>query len=111
MESLGSLKLLLKPEFEVVAMADNALSLIDTVAEQSPEPVVVDQSLGGQSFLRHRRIRHSDVALIVIGDEDSDSVVIREILAPGAAGYAHERLSATDLIPAAQAAIQGEKNV
>ena len=36
---LRSLKALLEPDFEVVAMADNVLSLVDSVEALKPEPL------------------------------------------------------------------------
>ncbi len=106
---LRSLKALLEPEFEVVAMADNALSLADAVESLQPDLVVVDVSVrsrGEVNFARHLTDRFPSLRLIVLGDED-DEVVAREVLGWGAAGYVPRQAAATDLVPAARAALQG----
>lgn len=105
---LRSLKKLLEPEFEVVAMADNALSLMDAVGALAPDLVVVDLAIGSLvegKLLRHLKRRYPEVRLVALGDDD-DETVSGEVLSWGVHGYVLKRSSATELIPALREAAQ-----
>ncbi len=105
---LRSLKALLEPEFEVVAMADNALSLVDAVESLQPELAVVDVSIhsrGDVNLARQLTDRFPDLRLIVLGDEDNE-IARREVLSWGAAGYVPRQAVVAALAPAARAALQ-----
>ena len=99
---------LLEPEFEAVAMADNALSLTDAVESLQPELVVMDisfQSRGEINLARHLAGRFPDLRLIVLGDEEGETVT-QEVLSWGAAGYVLRQTAVTSLVPAPRAALQ-----
>ena len=106
---LRALKSLLETEFEVVAMVDNAISLMDAVETLHPDLAVVDVSVrshGENKLARHLVDRYPDMHVIVIGDE-SDETVVAEILSWGSSGYVLKQFATTDLIPAAREAMQG----
>jgi DNA-binding NarL/FixJ family response regulator len=110
---LRSLKGLLEPEFEVAAMADNALSLVDAVASLEPDLAVVDVSIRSRSdanLVRHLKDRYPALRLIVLGDE-GDEIVVKEVLNWGASGYVLKQAADTDLILAARAVARGENYV
>jgi two-component system response regulator NreC len=110
---LRSLKKLLEPEFEVVAMADNALSLMDAVGALEPDLVVADLGIGSLDegkWLRHLKRRYPEVRLVALG-EDDDKTVSGEVLRWGVQGYVLKSSSATDLIPAVRAVVRGETYV
>jgi DNA-binding NarL/FixJ family response regulator len=72
---LRSLKRLLEPEFEVAAMADNVLSLVDALEQIEPDLLVLDT--GSPDFaapdLAHRlQTRHASLRVLLVGSDDED---------------------------------------
>ena len=102
---LRSLKALVEPECEVVAMADNLLSLLDAVGTLSPDVAIIDLPPGETNTLRHLRQRYPDLQVVAVGDDD-DAVVRKEALSQGAASYVAKEAAATDLLPAVRAALE-----
>lgn len=103
---LLSLKQLLEPAFEVVAMADNALSLVDAITSLAPAIVVIDMGgpAGVGSIVRHVRHRFPAPALIVLTD-DADPVVAREARAWGVEAVVVRTRAAEELCAAAREAL------
>lgn len=109
---LRTLKNILEPEFEVVGMVDNAISLIDALDAQKPDALVMEISMrnqSGESLARHLLRRYPQVPVVVLGDED-DPALIDEALGFGAAGYVIKQQAATDLPRAVREAIQGRSS-
>jgi DNA-binding NarL/FixJ family response regulator len=74
---LSALKRILEPEFEVVVMADNLISLMDALRVQRPGAIVIDQSLcdeGGHHFKRHVARVQGNTPIVLIGDDPLDEV-------------------------------------
>ena len=106
---LLSLKQLLEPEFEVVSMADNVLSLLDALKVHRVRLVVLGVSLAeGEtaSFPQHLVARHPELRVVVVGLE-ADPVVARAILDGGAAAYVVAATAADELLPAVREAMRG----
>lgn len=105
---LRSIKQVLEPAYEVVAMADNALSLVDAITSLAPPLVVMDPggtgSLGG--IVRHVRHRFSQPGLIVLTD-DADPVIAREFKSWGVQGLVVREHVADDLTTAAGEVLAG----
>jgi len=100
---LLSLKRLLEPEFEVAAMADNVLSLLDAIKEIEPDLLVLDTGsveFGAVDLARRLRLRHPGLPILLVGDESAP--MPEDAPAPRMVYVA--KLSAdSDLVPAARA--------
>jgi DNA-binding NarL/FixJ family response regulator len=96
---LRSLKQVLEPAYEVVAMVDNALSLVDAISALSPALVVVDACglSSEQSLLRHLHHRFPEPALVLLL-EDMDPVAVRAAESWGAQGVVDRGRAAEDLV-------------
>lgn len=96
---LRSLKQMLEPAYEVVGMADNVLSLVDTIASLSPGLIVMD--LGGHategSLPRHIRQRFPDPAVVVLLD-DADAGTVRDARTWGVQGVVDRSHAAKELL-------------
>lgn len=104
---LRSLKQVLEPTYEVVAMADNALSLVDAISSLAPALVVMD--LGGQSnegsIVRHIRHRFPEPVMVVLM-EDTDPVALREVWSWGVQGVVARSRVTEDLCSVAKSALK-----
>lgn len=104
---LRSLKQVLEPSYEVVAMADNALSLVDAISSLSPALVVMD--IGGQSsessIVRHIRHRFPDPVMLVLMEE-TDPVALREAETWGVQGVVARSRVTQDLCSIAASALK-----
>lgn len=98
---LRSVKQVLEPAYEVVAMADNALSLVDAITSLAPPLVVMDPGGTGSlgSIVRHVRHRFAHTGLIVLTD-DADPVIAREFKSWGVQGLVVRARVAEDLCAA-----------
>ena len=107
---LRSLKNVLEPVVEIVAMADNVLSFRDGLDALQPELAVIDllsQAPDQGTFLRHLSNRYADLRIIVVGDED-DPVIAHDALGQGAMAYVLKRSAATDLTAAVAQVLAGD---
>jgi DNA-binding NarL/FixJ family response regulator len=71
---LLSLKRLLETEFEVSAMADNVLSMLDALQEIGPDLLVLDMGsveFAATSLALHLHQRHPDLCILLVGDDDA----------------------------------------
>jgi DNA-binding NarL/FixJ family response regulator len=106
---LRSLKRLLEPEFEVAAMPDNVLSMLDALGAIRPALLVVDTSgseFGGVELARRLTERHPGVGIVLIGDQP-DTESLRQALEGGVRGFVLKDCAVRDLGPAARAALAG----
>jgi DNA-binding NarL/FixJ family response regulator len=110
---LRTLKRLLEPEFEVVAMSDNVLSLLDALKVHRSPLLVLDLAMGGgkrTSLLRQLALRNTGLPIVVVGLERSP-VIAREVKEAGGAAYVVTNSAPGDLVPAARAALKGRAYV
>ena len=73
---LLSLKRLLEPEFEVAAMADNVLSMLDALGQIHPELLVLDTGsveFGAGYLALHLHQRHPDLCILLVGHHEGDA--------------------------------------
>ena len=106
---LQSLKSLVDPEFDVVAMVDNALSMVDALQALEPALAVVEGSMpgGGRSALAyHVAVRYPDLTVVVAGREP-DPIAARAAIEVGCRGYVVTSSAADDLRPALWSAHEG----
>ena len=107
---LRSMKTLLEPQIEVAAMADNVLSLIDSVRSLDPNVAIIHainlhQTQG--TLIKHVGQRFSDLKIIIVGDVD-DPAIIASLLTQNVKGYVHLRDASTQLVRAVEAVSQGD---
>ena len=106
---LRSLKNVLEPVVEIVAMADNVLSFRDGLDALQPGLAVIDllsHSPDQGKFLRHLSDRYVDLRIIVVGDDD-DPEIAHAMLGQGAMAYVLKRSAATELTVAVAKVLAG----
>jgi DNA-binding NarL/FixJ family response regulator len=102
---------LLQNDFEIVGALRDGSGLADVLARESPDAIVLDITLPGQSglelaqSLKERGCKARIVFLTVHCDAD----YARAALTAGAAGYVVKSRMASDLVLAVHAALRGER--
>jgi two-component system secretion response regulator SsrB len=103
---------LLETSFEVVVMVADELSLFEAIERMKADLAVVDLSLtrgNGLKLISQLRLRFPNLKLIAISVHDEPSVG-RAAVQAGADNFVVKRAIATDLIPAVDAALAGERS-
>src|SRR5512138_2039246 len=99
-----------QPEFEVVGEAGNGEEVLQMVAEQMPDVVLMDlrmPGVDGVSATRRLHEKYPQVKVIVLTTFDDDENVF-EGLRAGAVGYLLKDVSSSKLFEAIRAAARGE---
>jgi DNA-binding NarL/FixJ family response regulator len=99
---LLSLKRILEPEFEVAAMTDNLLSLLDTLGQIEPDMVVMDTGsaeFGSPDLAGRLHHRHPGLRIILVG-LDNDDPFADEV--PPHTAYVSKHSADETLLPAAR---------
>jgi DNA-binding NarL/FixJ family response regulator len=99
-----------EPDVRVLAEAADAAATVAAVIELLPEVALIDLALGAPGgFEVTRRIRRSapTVAVVVLGDGETDDDVIAALRA-GAAAYVRKDLRPSDLVELVRRAAAGE---
>lgn len=102
---------LLETMFDAVVMVADEPSLLETASRLRPTLAVVDLSLARRDSLGWLpRLRQSwpDLKIIVLSVHDEPSVC-RSALAAGADGFVLKRALATELLPAVDAVLAGQR--
>ena len=105
---LRSLKNLLEPQFEVAAMTDNVLSLIDSIRSLDPDVAIIHSVNLHQNhgtMIKHVGQRFPDLKFIIVGDVD-DPAIIKSMMTQNVKGYVHIQDASTQLIRAVDAVFQ-----
>lgn len=104
------LKALLRsePEFEVVAEAGNGLEAIQMVERFHPDVAVVDLMMPGVTGLEVTRQIHAETRVIILSMHANEAYVL-EALRVGASGYVLKDSTASDLVEAIHAVIEGRR--
>jgi CheY-like chemotaxis protein len=101
---------LMKPEFDVVATAENGLLALEVVRQYRPDVVVLDlwmPILNGLEIAR-QLTQSASTARIVICSVETDPEIIQSTKQAGALGYVFKLSMTRDLVAAVKAAIRGE---
>jgi two-component system secretion response regulator SsrB len=104
---------LLETTFDVVLMVADEISLFESVTRLPVDLAVVDFSLTrgeGIGLVRRLRARCLIMKLIVVSVHDEPSVS-RSALEAGADGFVLKRAIATDLLPAVDAVLAGQRYI
>lgn len=102
---------LLETMFKTVVMVADEVSLQESAGRLQPEMVVVDISLAGDGSLHWlQRLRQScpETKLIVLSFHD-EPYVRRAAMESGADGFVLTRAIVTDLLPAVEAVLAGDR--
>ena len=104
---------LLQDEFDVLALVQDGVALVDAAERLSPDVIVTDISMprmdgiAATSEILHR----NPVARIVLMTVSQDPELVRRGLDAGAMGYVLKRTAGEELIPAIRSAVRGERHV
>jgi DNA-binding NarL/FixJ family response regulator len=107
---LRSMKTLLEPQIEVAAMADNVLSMIDSIRSLDPDVAIIhagNQHQNQGAMIKHVSQRFPDLRIVIVGDVD-DPAILKSLLTQNVKGYVHLQDASTQLIRAVDAVFQGD---
>ena len=110
---LEGLRGLLESTFSTVVMVADLNSLHTAVNKIHPDLVVVDLSMAtkcGANIAVKIKELHPELRFIVLSVHD-DKAVAKKVLDAGSLGYVLKRSTATDLLPAIDSAMKGEKYI
>lgn len=99
-----------KPELEVVGEAGDGAETLRLAAELSPDLVLLDVSMPGESGIataRRLKEAHPELAVLFLTMHE-DEGLLQEALHTGAAGYVIKRAEAPELLQAIHAACRGD---
>jgi DNA-binding NarL/FixJ family response regulator len=99
----------LQDEFQIIAMAENGVQVIELALSAHPDVIVLDISMpvinGIETAIRVKAFGCPSKVLFLTVDEDPDFA--EAAMSIGALGYVLKARLATDLIPAIRNALQG----
>jgi len=103
----------LKPTFDVVGVAHNGLEMVEKAVLLNPDIVVADISMPGLDGLEaaHRLREMGAKATVVFLTIHQSPEFVEACLAEGALGFVVKSQMKTDLIPAINAALSGQRFV
>ena len=110
---LEAVTALLTPRFDVVGAAGDGLDALRLIIALRPDAVVLDLAMPGLNGLElAARIRQIDLPpAVVMLTVSVDSALAEAALAAGALGYVTKARAATDLVPALERALAGDRFV
>jgi DNA-binding NarL/FixJ family response regulator len=102
-----------RPEFEVIGQASDGLQAVQQAESLQPDLILLDLGLPKLNGLEAaRQIRGlAQGAKLVFVSQESSSDIIRETLRLGGQGYVHKARAKTDLLPAIDAVLAGNRFV
>lgn len=113
-EDTGNLlRCLLQEEFDVIALVQDGIALVNAAERLSPDVIVTDISMPGlDGIAATSEILHRNpVARIVLVTVSQDPLLEQRGLDAGALGYVLKRTAGEELIPAVRSAVRGERHV
>lgn len=107
---LAAVSALLSDSFDVVSMASDGKAAIEQTLKLQPDVVVLDISMPFMSGIEVARElkKHGNKAKIVFLTVHEDSDILATCLSAGGLAYVLKVLMGTDLIPAINAALEGQ---
>ena len=108
-----ALKSLLERDFEVVAVVEDGLALVEAARRLQPDVIVADISMPGLDGIDATRMilgRHPG-ALVILFTMHQESDVVHRALEAGARGYVYKLRGIDDVIKAIHSVLRGEEFV
>ncbi len=112
-ELFDGLRRLLEPAFDIVGTVNDGEEMLKIASTLQPDLLVVDISIPKVSGIEAtKRLKKDDPsAKIVFLTMHQDAALVQQGLAAGALGYVLKVCARTDLVPALQRALHGERFV
>lgn len=112
-DTAKQLSRLLEPEFDVIALVEDGLSLVSAAARLAPDVIVTDISMPGLDGIdaAARILRSDPQARIVFVTVHSEPMLVQRGLAAGALGYVLKDAAGDELVAAVRAALGGTRFV
>jgi DNA-binding NarL/FixJ family response regulator len=110
---LQGLKVLLEPEFDIVATVSDGRAVLAAAAEVQPDLILLDISMPGLNGIEAaRQLRNSHpAAKLVILTMHSDLGFVRAAMEAGVSGYILKQSAATELTTALQEVSKGHRYI
>jgi two-component system invasion response regulator UvrY len=107
------LRRILEPEFEVVEDVFDGRALLEAALHFRPDLIVVDvlmPVMGGIEAVKRLRAQLSTVAVVFVST-DAETESVQRALRSGGRGFVRKASAAEHLLPAARAALSGQRFV
>ena len=107
------MRALLAPDFDVISMVEDGLTLVSEAARLSPGVIVTDISMPGLDGIdaAAQILRGNPNARIVFVTVHSEPLLVQRGLTAGALGYVLKDVAGDELVTAVHAALRGERYV
>jgi DNA-binding NarL/FixJ family response regulator len=107
------MRALLEQDFDVISVVEDGLTLVSEAARLSPGVIVTDISMPRLDGIDAavQILRGNPQARIVFVTVHSEPLLVQRGLAAGAFGYVLKDVAGDELLPAAHAALRGERYV
>jgi DNA-binding NarL/FixJ family response regulator len=108
-----SLRAVLEPEFDVIAIVGDGHALVAAATTLTPDVIVTDIAMPGLDGLAaaDEILRRHPTARIVFVTVHNDAELVQKGLATGALGYVLKLTAGEELVPAIHAALRGQQHV
>jgi len=102
-----------RPELQVIGEASDGLEAVQKARELQPALILLDIGLPTLNGIEaaHQISRFVPAATILFVSQNSDVEIVNEALSNGAKGYVRKQDASSDLVPAMEAALRGERFV
>jgi len=101
------------PELQIVGEASDGLQAVQKAEELQPDLILLDIGLPTVSGIEaaHRICRLVPAAKVLFVSQNNDADVVTAALSNGAKGYVRKQNAKTDLLPAVEAVLRGDRFV
>ena len=102
-----------RPELEIVGETSDGLQAVQKAKELQPDLILLDIGLPTLSGIEagHRISRVAPAAKVLFVSQNHDADVVTAALSNGAKGYVRKENAKTDLLPAVEAVLRGDRFV
>jgi DNA-binding NarL/FixJ family response regulator len=101
------------PQFQIVGEVSDGLQAVQKAEELQPDLILLDIGLPTLSGIEaaHRICRLLPAAKVLFVSQNNDADVVTAALSNGAKGYVRKQNAKTDLLPAVEAVLRGDRFV
>jgi DNA-binding NarL/FixJ family response regulator len=102
-----------RAEFQVIAEAADGLEAVQRAKELPPDLILLDIGLPKMNGLEaaHQMSRIAPRATIVFVSQEADPDIVKQAMSNGAKGYVSKQNAVTELLPAIEAVLRGDRFV